>query len=259
MGKRIYQRPEKGQRIHCLTATGNLTHDKYGRTTAECVCDCGKSVNVLPHDFVQGFRKSCGCIGKVARSNGRKIAITRKYVGQKYNMLTVTGRSNVWKGGKQYYDCKCDCGEVVACHIYDLTKNKKHNCGCRKGMRLPDGQAGFNRLYKSYQKNALSENRKSRAPNDLEFDLTPAEFKILTQSDCYYCGNSPSYKSKGYGKQRGTHSTYLYNGIDRVDNNKGYITTNCVSCCGICNVAKGKLLQSEFLAHMRRIAIKHPS
>lgn len=38
------------------------------------------------------------------------------------------------------------------------------------------------------------------------------------------------------------------NGIDRVDNSKGYTSDNCVPCCWACNNAKKNNSSSEFLA-----------
>lgn len=46
---------------------------------------------------------------------------------------------------------------------------------------------------------------------------------------------------------------YVYNGIDRVDNTKGYTIDNVVPCCGICNMAKGKLNQQEFQNWIKRV------
>ncbi len=45
----------------------------------------------------------------------------------------------------------------------------------------------------------------------------------LALQPCYYCGFQSEYK---------------LNGIDRIDNNKGYIQINCVSCCKMCNLMK---------------------
>ena len=46
---------------------------------------------------------------------------------------------------------------------------------------------------------------------------------------------------------------FLYNGIDRKDNNIGYIIENCVSCCGICNRMKMDMSYDDFLNHIRLI------
>jgi hypothetical protein len=43
------------------------------------------------------------------------------------------------------------------------------------------------------------------------------------------------------------YGNYTYNGLDRVNNSKGYTRTNVVPCCIICNNAKRTLSLSEFL------------
>ena len=67
--------------------------------------------------------------------------------------------------------------------------------------------------------------------------LDRESFKVLTKQDCYYCGKSPSQLLKHNTANGG----YIYNGIDRVDNTKGYIFTNCVSCCKECNIKKSSI------------------
>ncbi len=56
--------------------------------------------------------------------------------------------------------------------------------------------------------------------------------------------------SHGKSKQ----SEYIYNGIDRTDNDLGYITTNVVPCCATCNYAKKGKTVEEFFTWARRIA-----
>jgi deferrochelatase/peroxidase EfeB len=43
------------------------------------------------------------------------------------------------------------------------------------------------------------------------------------------------------------------NGLDRVDNNRGYVFSNVVSCCFKCNQMKGKLSVQEFLNHIIKV------
>lgn len=52
---------------------------------------------------------------------------------------------------------------------------------------------------------------------------------------CFYCGSLGP------------------NGIDRVDNSKGYTVENTVSCCWPCNRAKMDLTPKEFIENARRI------
>ena len=53
-------------------------------------------------------------------------------------------------------------------------------------------------------------------------------------------------KTKNHGK-------YKYNGVDRVENTNGYLTGNCVSCCHICNRAKGEMTVNEFYDWINKI------
>ena len=45
----------------------------------------------------------------------------------------------------------------------------------------------------------------------------------------------------------------MYNGVDRVDNDKGYIRDNIVSCCSDCNRSKGVLSKKDFITLARKI------
>ena len=64
--------------------------------------------------------------------------------------------------------------------------------------------------------------------------------------DCHYCGKPPS-------KPHRKCETFLYNGLDRVDNNIGYTESNVVPCCYICNKMKGELPVEDFLEHLNKI------
>jgi len=56
------------------------------------------------------------------------------------------------------------------------------------------------------------------------FEITEKQFSEKRQSPCYLCGK----------EQSGTHK----NGLDRMDNSKGYTEENVHSCCGDCNYLK---------------------
>lgn len=83
----------------------------------------------------------------------------------------------------------------------------------------------------------------------LTWELSKEQFNELTTHDCYYCGKEPSQ----IVNLKGCNGEYVYNGIDRVDNTKGYIFENCVSCCGTCNKAKMSMTEEEFYWWVIRI------
>ena len=66
------------------------------------------------------------------------------------------------------------------------------------------------------------------------------------KANCHYCGKPPN-------KSHRKCDTFLYNGLDRVDNSIGYIASNVVPCCYICNKMKGELPVEVFLEHLNNI------
>lgn len=74
-----------------------------------------------------------------------------------------------------------------------------------------------------------------------KFKLTSEEFDEIRTDPCYICGKESTDSHK--------------NGIDRVDNNIGYIISNCKSCCGDCNFFKRALDYEAFLDKCACIAI----
>jgi len=85
--------------------------------------------------------------------------------------------------------------------------------------------------------------RRSARRRSFAFTITKTQFENISRRPCKYCGNF-----------NGTDpDENPYNGIDRVDNTKGYIKGNCVPCCWICNSLKGHGDEIEFLEHIKAI------
>lgn len=87
----------------------------------------------------------------------------------------------------------------------------------------------INVKYIKYKNGAINRN--------LTFTLTDDEFINIIQNECYYCKLIPD----------------KHNGIDRLDNNIGYIKDNCVSCCTTCNFLKHTMNYNEFINHIKKI------
>jgi hypothetical protein len=165
--------------------------------------------------------------------------------GKVFGRLTVKRRRKKNnKYNQAVWICACSCSPTVEREVQgdQLRDGGTTSCGCfrREFRRLKEGEASRNRLYRRY---------KSQADPKLGFDLTIEQAEALFKGDCHYCGQAPkqvSYAENMYGE-------YVYNGIDRRDNSKGYTVENCVSCCGICNHMKWTLGEKEFLEHVRCI------
>ena len=174
--------------------------------------------------------------------------------GQRFGRLVVLKQTSYKKYNRTAWECMCDCGNNKIVTGHDLMSGNTKSCHCyrreltaklKKGKSvlrcLPKGIPAFNKLYRTYKNSA-----KWRG---YIFKLSSKIFKKITQQRCYYCGVKPSQKSR----LRGCDGTYMFNGIDRVDNSKGYIEGNIVACCKWCNIMKRDSTQEDFLEHVKKI------
>lgn len=229
----------------------DLTNKVFGKLTAievikignkrgwKCICECGNKVNVPTFQLTSGNNKSCGC--------GRSIVNK----GERYGKLTVIKimyhRDNK-KDDKLMAFCECDCGIKKNVYTRNLTRGVTKHCGCMrienisKSRRGEYGESSKNTVIASYKNNAKNKN--------ISFDLTNEKLIELFKGNCYYCNDEPKNilsKDILYGE-------YVYNGIDRLDNSKGYITNNVVSCCSVCNYLKNSYTDKQFLEIIFKIA-----
>lgn len=176
--------------------------------------------------------------------------------GMKFGKLIVVEFSHYKliqpKGRRPFWRCLCECGNEKIVDNSNLTSGNVKSCGCLHKKRLKElhegninKDAAFQTVVRDYKRGA-----KNRG---FEFDLTEAQIKELTQKNCFYCGCSPNKVKDRNGQHIFKDSVYVYNGIDRIDNDAGYMYNNCVTCCTECNWAKGSRTQKEFLNWIDRI------
>lgn len=171
--------------------------------------------------------------------------------GEKYHYLIAIKFDHRTKKNC-FWRFKCICGKEPIIRRSSVIKGETKSCGCMKAEILknreptwskPEGVAARNALLNSYKHNAKK--------RELEYQLTDEEFNSITSSNCFYCGVEPRQKvSNKFNKRNGT---YVYNGLDRIDNTRGYVVSNCVACCGICNRAKNNLSTQEFQTWLSRL------
>lgn len=173
-------------------------------------------------------------------------------IGERFGRLTVTAVSDkrTSNGSRVYRDVICDCGTVKKdVQIWSLKSGQIKSCGClrvefgkaKKGITKYTGDtAALLVAYRDYRASANGRN--------YPFELTTEEFREVTSKPCKYCRIESSLK-----EVTGSGSEYIYNGIDRVDNTKGYITGNVVPCCKTCNRAKDTMTLEEFYAWVERV------
>jgi len=155
---------------------------------------------------------------------------------------------------KASYKCICICGKIVIRKQSELLKGTAKSCGCKNNnIKTEPGAVGLKRLFGVYRRGAEKRN--------LEFKLSLEQVKFLTKQSCYYCKAFPNkFISVDTKKNIGNRSIeaiknaeYVYNGIDRKDNNIGYVFDNCLPCCYICNLMKRDMSHDDFLNHVGKI------
>lgn len=175
---------------------------------------------------------------------GRIIDLT----GQRFTRLVVlcsAGRHN--SHGERLWICQCDCGNTAEVSTNSLRSGNAHSCGCYHKIRtralfsFSADVIRVNRVFGNYRSSAR---KKSHS-----FELSKEEVARLMDAKCHYCGESPS---NSYSVP--SHTITVYQGIDRVDNSKGYTIDNVVPCCIVCNKMKKAMGRSEFLLRVKTIA-----
>ena len=169
--------------------------------------------------------------------------------GKTFGRLKVICKSDkVGRFKEIKYDCICNCGNKKTVLASLLRKGDCNSCGCLQKEKLISrstknkGESACLSTYYRYKVAA-----KSRG---FIFNLTKEEFKNLVLQNCKYCGSKPSSVCKSRNSNGGD---FIYNGIDRVDNNIGYLLENCVTCCGICNIMKRHHSLDTFKEHIIKI------
>ena len=242
---------------------------KKGSTVRICQ-QCGREFKVYPSVVRRGGGRYCSriCFGMAhASSHSRRSKVRNRLpvnksrrpqeganlvdlTGQRYWHLVVLQRAGS-RGTAATWLCQCDCGQQKICVSTVLRlSGPNSSCGCGrktgKGSRpiyttsMPPGESARNIVLKGYQHGAQK--------RGLAWELSERVFNEITKSQCFYCGQHPSTVAAP-----SRNGSFIYNGIDRIDNRLGYILGNVVSCCPLCNHAKRDMPQVDFFAWIERL------
>jgi hypothetical protein len=186
----------------------------------------------------------------------KKIDLT----GQRFERLVVTKEAGTNRWGSALWECLCDCGtsKVIIATCGGLRSGQPKSCGCYTLERIrecskgpppkPAGVAHCNRCFAHCKKGSKDRN--------LEFSLTKEQFIDISEQPCHYCGKEPSVSRGALNRQKQIghrhNGLWARNGIDRKDNDIGYVFENCLPCCAICNHAKHTLSYQEFTDWLRQ-------
>lgn len=107
-----------------------------------------------------------------------------------------------------------------------------------QASRIADTDAVWRKIVNGYQWGAKKKS--------LKWGLAFAETRAILESGCTYCGRTPR-------KVRVRGHEVSVSGIDRINNDLGYVHGNCDPCCKDCNFAKRGRTKVEFLAWIRML------
>lgn len=220
-----------GQTFGDLAVIERHGSSSNGDATWLCRCTCGAETVVLSSNLRRGRSRSCG-------HGTNKL---KNFVGERFDTHTVIKRVEDDPRYGPAWLLRCSCGEekvITSKHLHVIRGTATQlKCSCRPTLAaLPKGHAAFNGLYNKWRYRA-----QQRRP--VPFELSKQEVWELIQQPCHYCGVEPYHTWPPDGH---TNGRIVYQGLDRVDNDRGYVSGNVVPCCGTCNKAKLAMSQSAF-------------
>jgi hypothetical protein len=171
--------------------------------------------------------------------------------GLKIGQLEVLGYAGSYPGpsrgiGKSnvapFWFVRCACGNEIKISGKKLRGKDRKSCGCleHQDVRIKTIKQAARTILKQYKTSA-----KKRS---YEWGLTEEEFFSLITLPCHYSGIPPKKLV------RSIEGDFYWNGIDRVDNAKGYTLSNCVPCSDFANAAKLTRPYTEFVAWLDQVA-----
>jgi len=174
--------------------------------------------DILEDTFMTMVKQPCYYCGTIQEKgfNGiDRLDSTQHYV--KENCVTCCEMCNMMK---------CSLGPTIFVHRVEHILT---NLNVVQGKLYPDEFANVIAVsYNDYKKRAKRK--------ELPFEFTEEAFTIKCKMSCYLCGKETDDAHK--------------NGLDRLDNTKGYTEENTKSCCGNCNYLKRNYEYDTFLQKM---------
>lgn len=171
--------------------------------------------------------------------------IDQDFTNKQFNNLIAIRRD---PNNKVKWICRCICKNKnpneVSITCYSLNSGHTKSCGCLK--QVP---AGWNLSEDPYMSSVENIFKSHYSDGNLTLD----KFLELSQQDCMYCARS-SQDSNCYNPYKNSillkdnlPQPFLYNGLDRIDNNKKHDLDNVYPCCKHCNTAKMEMTLENFV------------
>lgn len=194
---------------------GNIFRKTLGRRTSSCGCDSYRFSKAY-YDYKDKYEKNMGL-----------ILVGVKY-GEERRIIAIL---------------MCHCGSQFETQFRNIKNGHTRSCGncLKKWEHAPYyGEIDENPSDKKVKK--AIQIIKAKTQRDIE--ISDKDMKEIMFGNCHWTGIGPS---KLFFIRRAGEFPFYINGIDRIDNDKGYIKGNCVPCSTRANFLKGTFSEKEFL------------
>lgn len=115
-----------GMRFGYLYVVGySEKKDQVGHKFWHCRCDCGKEVDLLGTNLIEGKTVSCGCMRYEITSQKELLDIS----GYRFGKLVAVERVSD-TGERSKWRCMCDCGCETIVASSNLRNGHTRSCGC---------------------------------------------------------------------------------------------------------------------------------
>lgn len=201
-----------GQKFGKWTVIKYAGLNKYKKSLFLCRCECGTEREVLGSSLKNGRSKECGCCIEHAANF---IDLT----GQRFGRLTVVKKAPKKSYSKQsFWECKCDCGNIIVSSSQGLRNGHIKSCGCYSHeLRVKESTKHGDSRTRLY---IIWSNMKDRT---IRKTCTP--YKYYGERGIKVCNEWLNYEVfKEWALSHG-YSDELT--IDRIDVNGNYCPENC--------------------------------
>lgn len=182
----------------------------HGESFWLCKCDCGNTKIVSKNSLTTGKVKSCGCL-KYER-------FSENLTGKRFGRLYVICFDHMKKGGKAFWKCACNCGNISIVNQSALLSGVTISCGCYKNEIFKERVTthGLSRtpLYKVWT--GMRQRCENRNAN---------EYQNYGGRDIQVCDEWKDFEN--FNKWAALNGYEHGLTIDRIDNDEGYRPDNC--------------------------------
>lgn len=171
--------------------------------------------------------------------------------GQKFNRATAL--KPIYGRKRLGWECICDCGKIFTVDTgYKLTSGHTKSCGCLHSETTAQRNIDNRQFHPS-----IATAKWIYYVSYSDGDLTFEQFYELSQKNCFYCLVKPSHRLKPYSKWKSNYHNenceFIYNGLDRINNDEPHNFDNVVQSCKYCNYAKRNLPLDKFYSWIENL------